>query len=182
MLQTLGAAVNRGTTRLASLIDGFGIAMLVTSAGLTFVSVVLRYGFGWSHQLLEETARYTIVYACILYVGPCMQRGQHIAVDLISSHMPDPVKRAWQFALNLLFLVVVLFVFVAGWIWVSDLYGYQMTVMGGTMPAWLPSMAVPIGMGVAVLFGISGVLISLLALISPPPDGPAIAAPANAVN
>lgn len=184
MLSSLVTALNRAATRLAWLIDGFGVAMLVTSAGITFVSVVMRYGFGKSDQLMEEIARYTILYACFMYVGPCLLRSQHIAVDVFSARMSAQVKRVWQFALNVLFLVVVVFIFRAGWIWVSDLYGYQMTVMGGTMPAWLPSMAVPVGMGFAVLFGIAEVLRTGLAVLSPPPDsGPASGTRAvNAVN
>lgn len=179
MLSSLVAAVNRAASRLAWLIDGFGIAMLVTSAGITFVSVIMRYGFGQSDQLMEEIARYTILYACFMYIGPCLLRGQHIAVDVISARMPAQVKRVWLFALNVLFLVVVVFVFRAGWIWVSDLYGYQMTVLGGTMPAWLPSLAVPVGMGFAVLFGIAEVLRTGLAVLSPPPDsGPTMGTPA----
>jgi C4-dicarboxylate transporter DctQ subunit len=184
MLQKLTTAVNRGAARLAWLIDGFGIAMLVVSAGITFISVIMRYGFGKSDQLMEEIARYTIVYACFVYVGPCLMRGQHIAVDVISARMPAQLKRVWQFALNVLFLVVAVFVFRAGWIWVSDLYSYQMTVMGGTMPAWLPSMAVPVGMGIAVLFGIAEALRSALAVVSPPPEsGPTAGTPAvDAIN
>ncbi|PZP94638.1 MAG: hypothetical protein DI587_25170 [Variovorax paradoxus] len=184
MLASLATAANRAASRLASLIDAFGIAMLVASAGITFVSVIMRYGFGKSDQLMEEIARYSILYACFMYVGPCLLRNQHIAVDVISARMPAQLKRVWQFALNVLFLVVVVFVFRAGWVWVSDLYGYKMTVLGGTMPAWLPSMAVPIGMGVAVLFGIAEVLRTGLAVVSPPPDsGPAAGAPAvDAVN
>jgi TRAP-type C4-dicarboxylate transport system permease small subunit len=97
-------------------------------------------------------------------------RGQHIAVDVISSRFAPQARRVWQFAVGVLFLVIVSCVFAAGWIWISDLYQSGMTVIGGTMPAWLPSLSVPLGMGLAVLFGLSEVLRLALALRDPPPD------------
>lgn len=175
-------ATNRVSEALSRLVDGFGIAMLSVSAGITFVAVIMRYGFGYSDQLFEEIARYTIVYGCLVYVGPCQARNQHIAVDVISGRMPPVVKRVWQFLLGVLFLVIVAFVFRAGWIWVADLHASGMTVLGGTMPAWVPSLSVPLGMGVAVLFGIAEVLRLGLAVASPPPQAPAAGSPTPAVN
>jgi TRAP-type C4-dicarboxylate transport system permease small subunit len=172
----LVGSTNALGTALGRLIDGFGILMLSISAGITFIAVIMRYGFGYSDQLLEEIARYTIVYACFVYVGPCQARNQHIAVDVISNRMPPGVKRVWQFLLGVLFLVLAAFVFRAGWIWVADLHEYQMTVLGGTMQAWIPSLSVPIGMGLAVLFGIAEVLRLGFAVISPPDDRAAPAA------
>lgn len=181
----LVGSTSLAATALGRLIDGFGILMLSMSAGITFVAVVMRYGFGQSDQLMEEIARYTIVYGCLAYVGPCQARHQHIAVDVISNRMPPRVKRVWRFLLGVLFLVVVAFVFSSGWLWVADLYEYKMTVLGGTMPAWIPSLSVPIGMGLAVLFGISEVLRLGFALVSPPDEGaapPPAQAAVDAVN
>jgi C4-dicarboxylate transporter DctQ subunit len=177
-LKALTAAAGRASAALGRFIDGFGILMLAISAGITFVAVVMRYGFGKSDQLAEEIARYTIVYACLMYVGPLQMRGQHIAVDVISSRFPPPAKRAWQFAIGVLFLAIVSCVFAAGWIWVADLRQSGMTVIGGTMPAWVPSLSVPLGMGLAVLFGLSEVLRLGLALLQPPPEPAAQAAAA----
>ena len=177
-MKALIATAGRASAALGRLIDGFGILMIGISAGITFIAVVMRYGFGKSDQLLEEVARYTIVYACLMYVGPLQMRGQHIAVDVISSRFGPRAKRVWQFAVGALFLVIVSCVFAAGWIWVSDLHQSGMTVIGGTMPAWVPSLSVPLGMGVAVLFGASEVLRLGLALIDPPPDPAAKAAAA----
>jgi len=174
--------VTRASNALGRVIDGFGIAMLATSASITFVAVVMRYGFGYSEQVLEEIARYTIVYACLVYVGPLQARNQHIAVDVISSRMAPAVKRVWQFLLAVLFLVIVAVVFAAGWIWVRDLHAYGLTVLGGTMPAWIPSLSVPLGMGLAVLFGVAEVLRLALAVVSPPDSSTAQAGEAAAVD
>jgi TRAP-type C4-dicarboxylate transport system permease small subunit len=180
---SLVGSTNRACAALGRVVDGFAIVMLAISAGLTFAAVIMRYGFGYSDQLIEDIARYTIVYACLVYVGPLQARNQHIAVDLISNCMSPIVKRVWQLLLGVLFLVVVAFVFAAGWVWVADLYAFQLTVFGGTMPAWIPSLAVPLGMGLAVLFGVAEVLRLGLAVASPPPDARAAGeSPAPAVD
>ena len=174
----LVASASSASAALARVIDGFGITMLAVSAALTFVAVVMRYGFGYSEQIVEEIARYTIVYAALAYVGPLQARGQHIAVDVLASRMPAATRRVWHLVLGVLFLAVVLTVFVGGCIWVRDLYAYDMTVLGGTMPAWIPSVAVPLGMGLAVPFAVAEVLRLVQAVVSPPDTG---AAPPSAV-
>ncbi|MCW5656801.1 MAG: TRAP transporter small permease [Burkholderiaceae bacterium] len=178
-------ASNRASAALARVIDGFGIAMLSISAGITFLTVIMRYGFGYSEQILEEIARYTVVYACLVYVGPLQARHQHIAVDVISSRFAPSAKRAWQFLLGVLFLAITAIVFASGWLWVRDLHGYNMMVIGGTMPAWIPSLSVPLGMGLAVLFALAEVLRLGLALVSPTDPGsprPGAALTVDAIN
>lgn len=169
---------NRASAALGRAVDGFGIVMLAISAGITFVSVIMRYGFGYSEQILEEVARYTVVYACLVYVGPLQARNQHIAVDVLVGRLPPLARRVWHFLLGVLFLVIVALVFASGWIWVRDLRSYGMTVIGGTMPAWIPSLSVPLGMGLAVLFAAAEVLRLALAIVSPPV--PALAASGGA--
>ncbi|MBC7139147.1 MAG: TRAP transporter small permease [Defluviimonas sp.] len=171
MLEPLTILVDRLLGRLGTLIDWFGVIMIVISAGLAFMSVVLRYGFGFSAQIIEEISRYTVVYACFLFVGPLLRKNEHIKVDVISAALSATINRLLHFVLALVFLLVATIVFRSGWIWVADLYRYKMTVIGGTMPAWLPSLSVPIGLGMAVVFGAGEVLRTLLALISP--DAPA---------
>lgn len=171
VLETLTILVDRFVGRLGVLIDWFGVIMIVISAGLAFVSVVLRYGFGFSDQVIEEISRYTVVYACFLFVGPLLRKNEHIRVDVISAALSATINRLLHFVLALVFLLVAIIVFRSGWVWVTDLLHYQMTVIGGTMPAWLPSLSVPIGLGVAVVFGAGEVLRTLLALIAP--DAPA---------
>ncbi|MBC7133550.1 MAG: TRAP transporter small permease [Roseovarius sp.] len=171
VLEPLTIAVDRLMGRLGSLIDGFGVVMIVISAGLAFMSVVLRYGFGFSSQLIEEISRYTVVYACFLFVGPLLRKHEHISVDVVSQAVPETSGRILSLLKAVVFLWIALLVFRSGWVWVADLHRYQMTVIGGTMPAWLPSLSVPVGLGMAVLFGVGEVLRAVLALIAP--DAPA---------
>lgn len=160
------AALDRSAVRLAAGIDWIAIALLVVSAAVAFLSVVLRYGFGQSDQLLEEISRYTVLYACFLLVGPCMLRRQHISVDVISASLSPAVQRLWNVFLRLVFLAVVVVVFWSGLVWVLDQYRYGLTIFGSTMPAWLPAVSVPLGMGVAVVFGLVEVAVTVSAAVT----------------
>lgn len=167
MMARLASVIDRATEPLDKVVEWFGISMLVVSAGVAFASVIMRYIFGTSEQLLEEIARYTIVYACFLYVGPCLKSGQHIAVDIISNHLSPAVRRMRQLVLGVLFLVVAMYLFLSGYAWVTDLMRYEIMTFGGTMPAYAPALSVPLGMGLAVLFGVGEVLRSLIAVFAP---------------
>jgi C4-dicarboxylate transporter DctQ subunit len=167
MIHRLASVIDRVTDWLTKMVEWFGIAMIVGSASIAFVSVIMRYGFGASDQLIDEIARYTIIYACFLYAGSCLKSGQHIAVDIISGHLTPVVRRVRQLALSVLFLIVAVYLFLAGYAWVSDLMSYEMTTMGGTMPAYIPALSVPLGMGLAVLYGINEVLRSLISVFVP---------------
>jgi len=168
-MESLVTAIDRGAGRLAAFIDWFGIAFLVLSAAVAFASVVLRYGFGESDQMIEEISRYSILFACFLLVGPALFRGQHIAVDVLSNTLPAKTHRYWEFAQRAIFLLVVAVLFWSGVIWVSDQYRYGLTIFGSSTPAWIPAISVPLGMGVAVLFGISEVITSLYVAITGKP-------------
>ena len=49
-----GVRTGRASAALGRFIDGFGILMLAISAGITFVAVVMRYGFGVGAQLFAH--------------------------------------------------------------------------------------------------------------------------------
>jgi C4-dicarboxylate transporter DctQ subunit len=167
MITQFVSVINRATEPLDKVVEWLGIAMIIGSASIAFISVIMRYGFGASEQLMEEAARYMILYACFLYAGSCLKSGQHIAVDIISGHLTPVVRRVRQLALSVLFLIVAVYLFLAGYAWVSDLMSYEMTTMGGTMPAYIPALSVPLGMGLAVLYGINEVLRSLISVFVP---------------
>lgn len=168
-MKSLVILIDRAAGRLAAFIDWFGIAFLTISAAVAFTSVVMRYGFGESDQMVEEISRYSILFACFLLVGPALFRGQHIAVDVLSKALPAKTHRYWEFAQRVIFLLVVSVLFWSGLIWVSDQYKYGLTIFGSSTPAWIPAISVPLGMGVAVLFGISEVITSLyVAIIGKP--------------
>jgi len=168
-MKSMIMTLDRGAGRLAKLIDWISITFLVISASVAFISVVLRYGFGQSDQMIEEIARYSVLFSCFLLVGPALFRGQHIAVDILSNTLPAGVHRYWEFAQRLIFLVIVALLFWSGVIWVADQYEYGLTIFGSSTPAWIPAISVPLGMGVAALFGIIESITSLYVAITGKP-------------
>jgi len=168
-MKSMIMALDRWAERLARLIDGICITFLIVSASVAFISVILRYGFGQSHQMIEETARYSILFSCFLLVGPALFRGQHIAVDVLSNTLPAGIHRYWEFGQRLVFLLIVSVLFWSGVIWASDQHQYGLTIFGSSTPAWIPAISVPLGMGIAVLFGIGEAITSLYVAITGKP-------------
>ena len=165
-MKSLAIKIDRIAGRLTVIIDWVGIALLIVSAIVAFASVIFRYGFGESDQLIEAISRYTVLYACFLLVGPALFRKQHIAVDVLSNALPEKTHRYWELLQRVVFLVVVCVLFWSGIVWVSDQYRFGLTIFGSSTPAWIPATSVPLGMGVAVLFGISEVITSLYVAVT----------------
>jgi TRAP-type C4-dicarboxylate transport system permease small subunit len=73
--------------RLAS-----GLLAVVTA--LTFVSVVLRYAFGWSIPDAFDLSRNLLGILIFWGIAVAGYRGDHITVDLVWGVLPAPVQRA----------------------------------------------------------------------------------------
>ncbi len=95
---------------------GRGIAWLtLITVLLTFVIVVLRYGFDWGSIAMQESVIY--LHALVFMAGAAytLERDEHVRVDIFYSHM-GPKHKAW---VNLLGSLLFLLPFCLFTLWVS---------------------------------------------------------------
>lgn len=132
--------------------------LILTSALLAFGSVVLRYSFGVSYGLIEELCRYIIVYAVMLYFGPLITRNAHLTM----SFLPDMLSVAWRRQLDLglyvLLSLLLLVLTIAALQWEFGLYDMNLLTMSGSLRAYVPSAALPLGVGLALVYAVMRVI------------------------
>jgi TRAP-type mannitol/chloroaromatic compound transport system permease small subunit len=117
--------------RLARLIDALneraGRAVAWASLGavlVTFLVVVLRYGFDWGSIAMQESVLYLHALIFMAGAGYTLRHDEHVRVDIFYRGM-SPRRRAWVDLLGALLLLLPICVFVA---WTSA---------GYVLDAWL---------------------------------------------
>ncbi|WP_028029484.1 TRAP transporter small permease [Gemmobacter nectariphilus] len=150
----LVAGLRAAETLLNRVLAGVTVTLLTLSVALAFVSVVLRYVFGSSWAIIEELCRFFIVYSALLYFGPLITRNAHLTMSIVTDMLPPQVYRLFDLALHLLLVVLLAGLFQAAWQWESGLIAMGLTTMSGEMKAWIPSAALPIGVGIALVYAL----------------------------
>jgi TRAP-type C4-dicarboxylate transport system permease small subunit len=142
------------TSKAASLLSG--LATLAITALVTF-DVLMRYFLDLPQLFIDELASFLQVLVVFWGLGYTFQSGGHIRVDLVTTHLPGPVRaglRVVTLALGAGFLAIVS--------WVTGLsaiaafrYGRVSTVM--LYPIWIPMLLIPTGLALMTL----GLLVAL---------------------
>jgi TRAP-type C4-dicarboxylate transport system permease small subunit len=142
------AAAIAWTSKTASLLGG--LATLAITALVAF-DVLMRYFLGQPQLFVDEVAGFLQVLVVFWGLAPTWEAGGHIRVDLLTTHLPGPV-RAWLRVATLVLGVA----FVAIVSWVTGLsalaayrYGRVSTVM--LYPLWIPMLLIPTGLGLLTL-------------------------------
>jgi len=84
-----------------------GITLFAALTVCLFWSVTIRYFaiFGGSLPWVEEFARFTFIWMAFLGAIVALDRGQHIAIDLLAKSLPGPVQRVLAASVNAVVLV-----------------------------------------------------------------------------
>lgn len=164
----LALTIRRFETRLNALLSRLTQSLLWASAGLAFVSVVLRYLFGSSHAIVEELCRFSIVYAVLLSFGPLITRNGHLAMTVLSDLMPQRMLRRVDLVLSILLAILLAWLLRAAWAWEAGIYSMNLATMSGEMKAWIPSAALPVGTALALIYALFRIVYRIAGL----PVGP----------
>ena len=140
-----------GASKAASFVGG--IATLVI-AGATTCDVLLRYFLNRPLLGVDEIAGFLQVLIVFWGCAYAFQQGGHIRVDLVTSHLPGPL-RAWLRVVTL--LLGLLFLGVICWVTMQSAltaYHYQRVSAVMLYPLWPAMLLIPTGlalMAVAML-------------------------------
>lgn len=139
---------------LTRAISAITVTLLGASAILAFVSVVLRYAFDSSYALVEEMCRFCIVYAVLLYFGPLIMRNAHLRMTILTDALQGRAARAMNILLTVILFLLLCVMLYASIQWERGLINMGFTTMSGEMKAWVPSAALPIGVGIGLLYAL----------------------------
>lgn len=156
--------LERATRILERILFFVAGAGLIASVGLAFAAVIMRYGFNYSLEWIEEGARYLALFAAFLVAGPVLRNGGHVALDLLTSSLDERSRQVHRLAVSVVALAVGAAVFAWGMRLALDTMEFGLRTASLQFPQWLPYSIVPLGMGVLVLFSVSEIWAAIEAL------------------
>ncbi|WP_323040170.1 TRAP transporter small permease [Gemmobacter sp.] len=161
MNDTLSAPV-RGLIRIEAglnrLLLWIAVALLCFSTGGAFLGVLMRYFVGSSFAILEELCLMAVVYASLLYFGPLITRNAHLTMAFLTDNMTPRVNRWFDMGMYVLMTVLLAWLLRAAFGWEMSLKAMGLTTMSGDMQAWVPSVALPIGLAIALFYSVLRVI------------------------
>lgn len=127
------------------------IVMLALMTLLTFLQVVMRYGFNSGFTWAVELT--TIFFAVMIFVGISygVRTGAHIGVDALIKKFPPRVSRAISIVVVLLCLFYAGLVFYGSWIYVSKMKMVGVELDDLPIPIWVVRSILPIGYALLAL-------------------------------
>lgn len=156
--------LQRATNVLERILFFVAGAGLVASVGLAFTAVVLRYGFDYSLEWIEEGARYLALFAAFLAAGPVLRNRGHVALGLLTAGLQGARFQIHRLAVNLVALLVGVGICVWGIRLVRQTHEFGLLTGSLQFPQWLPYSIVPLGMAVLILFSLSEIVAAINAL------------------
>lgn len=121
------------------------IVMLALMTLLTFLQVVMRYGFNSGFTWAVELT--TIFFAIMIFVGISygVRTGAHIGIDALIQKFPPRVGRAISIIVVLLCLFYSGLVIYGSWVYVSKMKMVGVELDDLPIPIWVVRSILPIG-------------------------------------
>ena len=111
---------------------------------LSFVQVILRYGFHYDFTWFNEFARYTCIFMTFLGASIAVKTGAHFSMDALVQAVPDRAAHLMKVLVNLgcgLFCVVVVYY---GTLHCMKLHQYGVRTSAMRIPMYIPYLPIPI--------------------------------------
>jgi TRAP-type C4-dicarboxylate transport system permease small subunit len=135
-------------SKAASLIGGLAVLLMT---GLISFDVLMRYFLGEPQLFVDEVSGFLQVLVIFWGLAHTFRAGGHIRVDLLTTHLPAPV-RAWLRVVTL--AVGIALLAIVAWVtwesaWTAYRYGRVSTVM--LYPLWPAMLLIPTGLALMTL-------------------------------
>jgi TRAP-type C4-dicarboxylate transport system permease small subunit len=121
------------------------VALIITG------QVVSRYVFNYTPSWSEELSRYLIVWTIFIGVAVGVRKNIHIGVDAFIRLAPHGVKVGLEVLLNLIGAAVSAVLIYLAILFIQDTIEYEQLSPAMQIPMWLPYVAMPVGLGFAVV-------------------------------
>jgi C4-dicarboxylate transporter DctQ subunit len=127
------------------------IVMLALMTLLTFLQVVMRYGFNMGFSWALELT--TVFFAIMIFVGISygVRVGAHIGVDALVKRFPPGLRRATSIVVVLLCLLYAGLVIYGSWIYVSKMKMVGVELEDIPIPIWVVRSILPFGYALLAL-------------------------------
>ena len=144
---------------VASLATGLAAVLVLLTLAVVTYSVFKRYVLGTPVTWTDELSGYLVVAMVMLGAADALRRGEHIAVDLLSSRARGRLRvclGAWGMLSVALFAAAILYSAV---LMVHFSFGFGIYSEGYlALPMWIPQSMVVLGAALLLLMAITGLI------------------------
>ena len=158
------SSFERAATYLTWLFAAAAAIVVLFSLALTAYSVVMRYVFDAPITWSDELSGYLVVAMVMMGAAESLRRGDHIAVDLLTSRLSEGVRRYLDIWAMLLVIAVGVALIVSAIRTVRYAYGFGIYSEGYLeMPMWIPQSVFLLGAVLLVLMAVCRIVTILVA-------------------
>lgn len=134
------------TLRALDRVEGFLVAVLLAAMTLlTFLQVVLRYGFNSGLVWALEATVYLFGWLVLIGMAHGVRTNTHIAVDVVTKHLTPRMQKAVALLGAALVFVYIALMFTGSFTLVRRLYVFGNLAHDIPLPRWLLLSCLPIG-------------------------------------
>lgn len=127
--QALSRPTNAPARWYLMTVEALGASMMLIIVVVMAVQVLTRYAFNSSIIWAEELCRYLLVWMSFLMIGVALQRGELVAVDIVTGALPP----RWRFVVKMLASIPVI-IFLGVLVYYGVTFATRMSVQ--TLPAF----------------------------------------------
>ncbi len=127
-------------------LEVFSLFTVLISVTLAVFSVVFRYLFDISFQIIEEICRYSIIYGVFAYIGPLIKKNEHLKMDLIQNFLKGKVKHYNDLLISIILFASFVFICWSSVNWSISLLNMNLMTDSGIVLMFIPALAIPLGM------------------------------------
>lgn len=166
-------ALARAVSALTALAMGLAAAGLLLALALIGWAVVMRYGFNLPPVWVDEVVGFLLVAVVMLAAAQTFRRGEHIAVDLLTSRLSARGRRWVQAWAALATLAVTGLLIVNGW--ETAMLARMLGLLSEghlEWPTWWLMMLMPVGGALLLLAALESLWRALAGLPAPQREAP----------
>jgi TRAP-type C4-dicarboxylate transport system permease small subunit len=173
----------QGLSRVLGWLEDALCAVALGSVALVVTGqVVSRYCFNYTPSWSEELSRYLVVWTIFVGTAVGVRKNIHIGVDALIRLAPHRVKLSLEVLLNVIGAAVSAVLIYLAVLFIQDTIEYEQLSPAMQIPMWLPYLAMPVGLGFAVVHFLHSALKVLLSGEEPHSADEAAAASAVAAQ
>jgi C4-dicarboxylate transporter DctQ subunit len=125
--------------------EGLIAAILGTMASLSFVQVVLRYGFNSGFIWQLEANTYLFSWLVMIGISYCVRVRAHIGVDAAVRLLPPSPRRVVGIVVLLLALLYAVLMIIGSFDYIHKMYVINVEAEDIPVPTWVLSLCLPLG-------------------------------------
>lgn len=125
--------------------EGLIAAILGTMASLSFVQVVLRYGFNSGFIWQLEANTYLFSWLVMIGISYCVRVRAHIGVDAAVRLLPPGPRRVVGIVVLLLALLYAVLMIIGSFDYIHKMYVINVEAEDIPVPTWVLSLCLPLG-------------------------------------